>query len=365
MVHDVFGKSREYSSRALLVYLVDPFLPRNHKEMNNWHTNWMQNRDIAELLDQRGFIVDVLNWNDMSTEPEFEYELMLGMGIASGRIAKLLPDQTSKIYISTGSEKSFNNSQEMSRIHAVKKRRGYELIPRRMVRFDTENLKFFDAVVCLGNQFIADTYRPFHDHIFYLNNYAFDNLNFLERNFQEVGSNYMYMASGGQLHKGLDLLLEVFSRHPELNLFVCGPYQTEKDFMQCYKEELFNMANIHPMGWQDVNSAAFLNITRKCAFTILPSCAEGQVGSIIMGMYTGLIPVVSKACGIDAEDFGVVLPDCELHTIEKTIKSLSSNSPEWLAGKSRRVREVALKDYNRDVFRDNWNKILGQVSKNK
>lgn len=363
VVYDVFDQGENLRSRALLAYLVDPFLPQNQHKKNDWHTNWAQNRDIAEILNQMGFIVDVMNWSDTKTVLKYDYQLMLSMGRISERLVGMLPESTQKIYISTGSEGTFNNGQEDLRIADVRRRRGCELVARRIVHFDSEYLKYFDAVSCLGNQFIANTYRPFHDNIFTLNNYAFDNLSFMKRDFATARKNFMYLASGGQIHKGLDLLLEVFAKNPQLNLYVCSPFKAEKDFVSCYKKELYEMPNIHSLGWQDINSKAFRTLCHQCAFTILPSCAEGQVGSVIMCMYTGMIPIVSPACGIDADSFGHVLSDCSLENIEKIVIEWSEYSVEKLSKKSQKTREIAQQEYSPEQFRKNWQYILNQVVK--
>ena len=46
--------------------------------------------------------------------------------------------------------------------------------------------------------------------------------------------------------------------------------------------------NIHPVGWVTVNGSEYNELVRKCAFVILPSCSEGQSGSVVQCMYSGL-----------------------------------------------------------------------------
>ncbi len=40
----------------------------------------------------------------------------------------------------------------------------------------------------------------------------------------------MWFGSGGMIHKGLDLVLEVFARMQEYHLHICGPVHHEEDF---------------------------------------------------------------------------------------------------------------------------------------
>ena len=165
VVYDVCSAEKYLTKRALLVYLVEPFLQKS-KQSSHWHSNWTQNLDIAEILTEFGYIVDVINWNDLKSQVKYSYDLVLGIGSGIARLTKELPESVFKIYIATGSEKMFNNKQEHARIDAVKKRRGCELKPRRTISFETENLQYFDEIICLGNDYIAETYRIHHPNVY-------------------------------------------------------------------------------------------------------------------------------------------------------------------------------------------------------
>ena len=194
-----------------------------------------------------------------------------------------------------------------------------------------------------------------------INNYAFQDLPNPARDISKARYHFMYLASGGQIHKGLDLLLEVFAKNPHLHLHICAPFMEEKDFAACYDKELFHTPNIHPVGWVDVYGKKFAELCRKCAFSILPSCAEGQVGSVIMCMYSGMIPIISKACGIDTKDFGILLANCEISFIERVVNEVVEKPVSWLQEKSSLTREAALKDYSPEAFRARWREILNVV----
>jgi hypothetical protein len=150
----------------------------------------------------------------------------------------------------------------------------------------------------------------------------------------------LFFASSGQVGKGLDLLLEIFPRHPDLNLNICSSFKYEKDFCKCFHNELFKTDNIHPIGRILVNSYEYENLMRKCVFCILPSCSEGQAGSVVQCMASGLIPVVTKETGIDTENFGFTFRNDSIEEIEHTILSLSQLPPEKLKELSLRTYEI-------------------------
>jgi len=362
MVYDALGGIRKHRKRALLVYLVKPFLlnTESHKVRFRRHQNWWQNLEIAKILDAFGYIVDVIDYQDHRRTFRDGYDLLIGMGLASCRVAKSLPGSIPKIYIGTGSETEFNNEKELDRLAGVAFRRGCHLKPRRIARFKSSELKYFDFIFCFGNEFTAATFRKCHDRVYTFNNHGFPDMPFYEKDFESAKYSFLYFSSLGQVHKGLDLLLEVFPHHPKLHLYVCGSFEMETDFVKCYKKELFYTPNIHPIGYIKVPSEDFKYVCKKCAYAILPSCAEGQSGSMVVCMHAGLIPIVSKECGIDTNGFGITLNSCNIDDIANTIEKVVKNFSEWHKTKSNYTRQVALKYYSEEAFRKRLKEILNQ-----
>lgn len=355
------GQSQGHTKRALLVYLTAPFLDkRRAKPLSTRHTNYWRNLEIAKTLDSLGYMVDVIHFQDIRFQFKVDYDLLIGMGFACSRIVKLMPEGIPKIYIATGSETGFNNEQEMDRIAAVTSRRGCNLKPRRIAKFNSSDLKYFDAVACFGNEFTATTFRKYHDRIYTFNNHGYSDIEYYEKDFEQAKRSFLYFASLGQVHKGLDLLLETFPLQPELHLYICGSFQMESDFVRCYKKELFETPNIHPIGYVEVQERAFKAICEKCAYVIMPSCAEGQSGSVVTCMYAGLIPIVSKECGIDTNAFGLTLKSNEIDEIAKTVKHVANLSAEWHRTQSIKTRQVAVKYYSEEAFTNRWKEILSQ-----
>ena len=94
--------------------------------------------------------------------------------------------------------------------------------------------------------------------------------------------NFLFMASKGAILKGLDILLEVFARSDtkNLNLYVCGSFEREHQFMEYYSK-YFNLPNIHKIGWISLSKKEFKKIIKSCSFHIFPSCTEGMPGAIM------------------------------------------------------------------------------------
>ena len=116
------------------------------------------------------------------------------------------------------------------------------------------------------------------------------------------------------------LRLEVFSKLPDFNLTVCGPIEEEQAFVKAYSTELFETANINTVGWVDVISEEFIGIMNKCVALIYPTCSEGGGGSVITCMHGGLIPIVSYEASVDVNSAGIILKNCSIEEIKKSIK---------------------------------------------
>ena len=72
--------------------------------------------------------------------------------------------------------------------------------------------------------------------------YAFD---WAKENIDRDSKSFVFFASSGQVHKGIDLLLELFSQQlKDYTLYVCSGYEQEEDFYQEYHKELYETSNI-------------------------------------------------------------------------------------------------------------------------
>ncbi|MBX2989876.1 MAG: glycosyltransferase [Bacteroidetes bacterium] len=124
---------------------------------------------------------------------------------------------------------------------------------------------------------------------------------------------------------------------------------------------MFETANIHPVGIIHTRSAEYADLVARCAFVVLPSSAEGQPGSVVQCMWSGLIPIVTKETGIDTKGIGLTFPDDELSSIEATILEASEKSDQWVGEHSRMTRERAEAEFSVEAFELRWNQLIGEV----
>ena len=354
----------KYSKRCLLVYITQPFLT---DEKLNAHQNRWQAREIARLIGIRGYVVDVVQFDVKEIKLTHNYDMVVGLILRCIDVysSHLNPGAVRIAYL-TSMNLAVTTANEIKRIEDVKRRRGVELKPRRGSEMVIEKkIEDFDGAWYIGNSYNFHSYDCFKmPPAFRIVNtgYVFE---WADSNAIRDPKCFLYFGSFGQVHKGLDLLLELFSqRLTDYTLYIGSSYKREEDFMQAYHKELFETTNIKAIGVVDVNGEIFKDISQKCAYTILPSCAEGCAGSVLTAMSAGLIPIVSKECGFE-DDEVIQLPDCSMDTICEFVKEYGKKDNNWISNKSKHTLEVVRNKYSNDSFTKSVENALDGVLKNK
>ncbi len=348
-VTDHFGRTGVHEMRALLIYISQPFISPAPTDPASRHAQREMALILAEVLDQNGFIVDVVDFRSRRLPATAQYRLIIGIGELFMSIRRR--NGTSLAWLGTGSDRKFHIEQQKKRIDDLEKRRGYRAPPNPDRENDPQDLSQCDAIFLIGNDFVRRTFDEYHGPIFQIPNIGFSFIQKFNRNFEQARKKFLFIGSRGQVHKGLDLLLEVFGTSPDLELYICASVEYERDFVNCYHRELYKMPNIHLIGILDLAGEKFRTVATECAFVVLPSCAEGISGSVIAGMQTGLIPIVSPASGIDVDDFGMLFDDCSPTSISEVIREMSDLSPVELEERAAAARQATEIKYSPENLR--------------
>jgi glycosyltransferase involved in cell wall biosynthesis len=354
------------SGRVLISYYNEPYLldstkpiPRDHPY--HWHANFWECTEMARSFLERGYAVDVINCSNNSFIPRDRYEVFLDCRHNMERLAPLLPKECLKIFHIDLAHMLFHNAAECQRLLALQRRRGVTLRNR---RFEPPNLgiEYADCATVLGNEFTMNTYRYANKPMYPIPGSHSALYEWPEgKNFDDCCRSYLWVGSAGLVRKGLDLLLDVFARMPQYRLIVSGPVHGEQDFVRAYHKELFETPNIRTIGWVDVRSREFADITTQCIGLIYPSCCEGQCGAVITCLHAGLIPIASYESGIDLNGFGVTLMDCSIEEIIRSIEMISSLPAAELQTMARKGWEYARKNHTRDCFARAWRRALDAI----
>lgn len=356
------SRKRNY---ALLSYVIHPFIVTKEELYRSPHTNPWECLIIAEILLERGFHVDIIDWTNTGFKPKKKYDIVIDVHQNLERLAPYLPNECIKIFYSTGADWRYNNTAELKRIEELKQRRGCVLRPRRNIK-PTNSMEYADYATSLGNSFAKNTYayaKKSITQIPLLSRVAFQSPEL--KNFKKVRKNFIWIGGGGAVHKGLDLVLECFSQMPDYHLTICGPIASEKDFVNCYWKELYETPNIVVVGRIDIHGEEFKKIIENAVGFVSPSCSEGQSGSVITGLHAGLIPIVTRESGVDVEPFGITLEAPTIDNIMKAVKDISHFSETEMRYRAIGAWKYAQSNHSQEIFKNAYASFIDKILKEK
>ncbi|MGC2062332.1 MAG: glycosyltransferase [Thermodesulfovibrionales bacterium] len=347
---------------VLLALWIKPFLLKDGEPIPNSHAHYWRSLQIAKTFLDLGYSVDVIDYLNGEFIPEKNYAFFVSFRTHFERIARLLNEDCIKIAHLDTAHWLFNNSAAFRRGLALQQRRGVSLRGLRIVETNMA-IECADYATLSGNQFTVDTYRYSQKPLFRVPYPSCAVYPWPEgKNFDSCRNNFLWFGSSGFVHKGLDLVLDVFANAPGYHLYVCGPIQDEKDFEEAYYKELYQTPNIHTLGWLDTGGPEFAEVARKCVGVVYFSCAEGGGGSAITCMHAGLIPIVSYESSVDVEDFGIVVKDSSPEEIRDSIQMISGLSAEKLQTMSRKAWEFVRANHTRERSAEEFRKVIEQIT---
>lgn len=348
-----------FTKNCLLKYITSPF---QHAPVYHRHPNMWQVPEIAKIIGEFGYNVDVIEYDVHDVQLSHQYQLLIDIFPQNHRVyAGALADDCLKIVYCTGASPDWQNREHTARVQALNVRRGVSLPLKSYAQPFGEELTSFDAMFLFGNRYTLSTYESLPiKKVFFIKNTAY-NLPAIDPSHKSPNT-FLYLATYPQTLKGLDLLLEVFARCPELNLVVCSQFPYEKDFCAVYEHELYHTPNILPIGVVDITSDLFQKIRQAASYLVLPSCSEAMSGSVLTALSAGLIPIASRICGFTEEEI-FLLPDCSLNGITETLRFFAQKPPDWIREQSANMRALYEEKYTPAHFSASFREAMQGVLK--
>jgi glycosyltransferase involved in cell wall biosynthesis len=346
---------------VLVSHLIQPFLSKTDQPFFRSHTRYWEALQIVKTFQELGYHVDIINFNNNTFVPQRNYTFYVDNRFNFERLTPLLNKECIKILHGETAHILFHNAAESQRLLELYHRRGTTLRAR---RWESPNKasEYADYITVFGNEFTLKTYQHSNKPIYLLPISTTVLLPWPEnKNIDACRKRFLWFASGGMVHKGLDLVLEAFAKTPEYHLTVCGPVQKEKDFAQAFYKELYETPNIHTYGWIDTESKDFQEIANNCVALVYPSCSEGQSGAVVECLHAGLIPIISYESGVDVHDFGRILKTSAIEEIRNAVQLVSSLPTPELRRMSRAAWEYARANHTRARFEEEYRKVITQI----
>jgi glycosyltransferase involved in cell wall biosynthesis len=350
---------------VLLAYMLEPFQLLPGQRVSHGHTNHWESLEMAQAFLELGYDVDVINWDNYFFRPlNKSYAFAVDVRRNLERLTPLLNSDCVRIFHIDTAHILFHNAAESRRLLELQQRKGVTIMPR---RWERPNLGIEHAHCCtiLGGTFTQETYKYAGKQIYTLpmpSPFLYDWKEGAD--FGKIRRNFLWLGSGGLVHKGLDLVLDAFADMPDYQLTICGPIERETDFVQLYKRELYELPNVRVIGWIDVASDEFKKLAFESLGVVYTSCSEGGGGSVIACMHAGLIPVVNRESSVDLTPAnGVMLLDSTVASIQHAVRNLAERSPEELEGMARQAWATARATHTRENYAQRYREVIRDIEK--
>ena len=353
---DVFGSGSK--KKVLISYIQQPF----KEGIKYHHTNYLECYTAAEVFHELGYAVDVADLFDDGNHIEFNnYQVVYGLGRPMEKIYYTSdPERILKIFYSTGCNPFYSYKASALQVQRFYSETG-KLIPQSSrigPDFWTFQYTLSDFIIALGNDFVAKTFLDVNPsvkcepvHAFYFDVY---NIDIEKKDFGKSKNNFLWFGSMGLLHKGLDLLIDIFSKRPDICLHICGLATNEIKFREYYDPIIKSCDNITDHGFIDINSDSFKNIMEDCTFCVFPTASEGGAPALLNVMANGgLIPLASRECGIDIDDFGLVFKKLDHQSISSVIEDAGKLSTDQIREKALLVKDTVREKYTYAQYKIN------------
>jgi glycosyltransferase involved in cell wall biosynthesis len=321
--------------------------------------------EIARIFRMLGFDLDAVAWDNELFVPECSYDVVFDIYVNQQKWYYQTLSAKKMLHL-TGSDWNYQNDSELNRVAALEFRRRCNYFPRRIVPYSSlmaRALELADSCSLIGNRHTLSTYPVnYHTKLTCINVTA--STSFIKNVSEYVPGEreFLWFFGGGAVHKGLDLLLEVFARNPHMTLNVVGDVCSEIDFFAIFKYELTECLNIKVHGYLEPTDQRFKNIINRCFCFIAPSCSEGMSVAVATCMQIGLYPIVSRDTGINLPaGVGRYLESCSVEEIETAIVTLFCTNPSIIGQEIAECQKYALSEYSRERFSASMKDYLGKA----
>lgn len=316
-----FDPKCDSQKKVLISYITYPL--ENDISKLASHTAFNECLEIVKIFIDSGYTIDLIHCLDekhMSIIEKEKYDIIFGFG-KPFYYASIKNPKAMKIIYLTESHPDFSLEAELKRNEYFYQRHKKRVpLTRTGLYFKNEYIKIADYAILVGNDVTSKSYIFPKEKLYTITPTGLlnKNYNFILRDVSKTRKNYVWFGSYGAVHKGLDILIDVFNQLPEYKLFICGLQPKEKRLFD------INKKNIHNLGFIYVNTPEFIQLINTCSYVILPSCSEGMATSVLTCMNHGLLPIVTRECGIDLQEWGIYLEDYRVDYIKEMIKKSSS-----------------------------------------
>ncbi|HFQ5428511.1 TPA: glycosyltransferase [Vibrio vulnificus] len=340
-VYDLGFDGRENQRRVLVSYLSDGL----SKGLSSFKfsTNRHENAVIINEFINQGYLVDVYDCRDeISKLNDKKYDVIFGFGhpFRNGELA----EGGLRVLYCTESHPSLMLIRESRRIEDFNARHNASLKNERSGSYyKVEDYTLADKFYVMGSlnaDYLVNDIKISCGNISLINPTGIEP-SFKKLELESEANDFLWFGSRGFVLKGLDLVIEAFLQCKiKNNLHICG---VEEKVIKKFYPNLDERFIFY--GQVDAKDDSFKDILKRCSYIILASASEGVSTSILTGMRHGLIPILSKECGLKLGDLGIELDECSISEIRDVIIDCSKKERAEIDFLSKEVYDYANKKF--------------------
>lgn len=359
IIYNVNWDPCTHQKRALISYIN--YNLKNPLNGTLHHTSLIDSSLIIKAFINSDYCIDIVDCLDTNTEKLLgnrKYDVIFGFGLPFHKAASTHTN-IPRIFYCTEGHPEFSLKAEMERVNYFNSRKKQKAKLRRSgVFIKLEHMEHATDAIILGDP------KPFEQlplPIHTINPTGFTSKNFVwtKKVFDTSKKNFLWLGSNGAIHKGLDLLLDIFEQQNDIHLHICGLSDKDRPLLKAFKSK----NNIIDYGRIDIQGQTFLELVEKCAFIILPSCSEAMSTSIATGMLHGLIPIVMKNSGFEKlGDNGIFLSSYVIEDMTIEIQKIAQTKSEHLLIQRQKCHLFAHKNFTPNAYNKKITQILNRIT---
>ena len=294
------------------------------EQQDIFHPNIYRVNQMLNVFISLDFCIDACHCNDMLALDYIKdrrYDYLIGFGKVFCEMAKS-DNIKEKILFITENNPEIVNKKFNERISYFKQRHpNYKTngFIRRDQFYSIEQFNLANIGICINSEFNAQSMRKYFKFFYRINVNGFYNNKFIfKKNISEKRKCFVWFGSNGIIHKGLDILIDVFNKIPDYTLNVYGAPENEIKYLRKEARE-----NIIFHGKISVFDERFITeVSDKNCFAISLSCSEGMNSGIATCMLHGIIPIVTKETGFDYQPFMIEITNFRVDNVINTLLKL-------------------------------------------
>ncbi|MCK4499297.1 hypothetical protein KAU11_02280, partial [Candidatus Babeliales bacterium] len=112
----ILPEDKHPRGRVLFSYISQSAQAPQNSTIFNGHSNQWESREIINIFNRFGYIVDVIDWNNSTFYPDKHYDVVFDIYTNLQRLTPFLDTKTKKILHLTGSYAPYQNKAEIKRV---------------------------------------------------------------------------------------------------------------------------------------------------------------------------------------------------------------------------------------------------------